>query len=460
MKRLLQLLALPVFFVQFPNAMAIDSVSDLELLFKSERYEEFFETAEKRAQENDADALFLLGKAHHLGKGVPENFNKAHDFYERAAKQNSVRAEHNLGVLKLDDYKRPDQAVAHFKKALAMGLEHPSLYNLARTYMTLCDHNTDPELCRQSSEYYLRTWEAKGGSDTFDAAVMGYAKACFIERDSYQLYRREESAKKADLYCEQAKALAEKGSNLGFARSSYNRGAIEYFNQDYAAALPWFHLANERNLGTAAFTLGQMHALGQGQAMDEDAALSWFKRAAALNDKQAIAYMLNYWRTQTTASFDRQKIREAIAEYQKLEPDSDAPSEGLGRLALIETIENNTRDFPGLAKKPMQARFCPKGRSAISTDGRWLEENTRWRIFKIAKPEEANEPADTLPLLAQGLADAHGCMVFSKQDRRTLRNTLTSGATLMINQPGKRHLLDATVTGKEVVLTLGMEVGY
>lgn len=65
MKRLLQLLA--AFFVQSANAIEIEFFSELELLFKSEDYDVFFATAEKKAQEGDAEALFLLGKAHHLG---------------------------------------------------------------------------------------------------------------------------------------------------------------------------------------------------------------------------------------------------------------------------------------------------------------------------------------------------------------------------------------------------------
>ena len=460
MKKLLKLQALLlVFFVQSTNAIEIDRISELELLFKSENYEAFFETAEKRAQEGDAEALFLLGKAHHLGKGVPENFNKAYDFYERAAKLNSAKAEHNIGVLVLDELKHPDQAVAHFKKALDMGLKHPTLHNLGRTYMSLCDRNTDPELCKLASEYHFRAWEERGEYDMLDNAVMGQVKACFIERDSVRRLGPEQ-ARKPEHHCEQARALAEKGAALGSARAAYNRGAIEYFNNDYAAALPWFHLANERKLGKAAYTLGEINALGQGQAVNEEAALNYFKRAAELNDEQGYAFMRNYWREQTTATYDREKIRAAIVEYKKYDTKSDGPSEALGRLALIETLESNARQFPQLAKQPMQARFCPKGRSAISTDGRWLEENTRWRIFKIAKPEEANEPADTLPLLAQGLADAKGCLVFSKQDRSKLRDALAGGATLMINQPGARHLLNATVADREIALALGMEASY
>ncbi len=461
MKKLLLLLALlPAFFVQSANAIEIEFFSELELLFKSENYEEFFPTAEKKAQEGDAEALFLLGKAHHLGKGVPQNFNKAYDLYERAAELKSARAEHNIGILELDDFKRPSLAVAHFRKALDMGLKRPTLYNLGRTYMSLCDQNTDPEPCRLASEYHLRAWEETSEEQSLDDAVTAQVKACFIEQEAARLFGLEQTAKKAEQYCAQAKTLAEKGSNEGRSRSAYNRGAIEYANKDYAAALPWFQLANQRRLGKAAFTLGQMLALGQGQPADKVAALEYFKRAAALNDDQGYAFMRNYWRDQAAATYDPEKIRAAIVEYQKYDTRAYTPSEAQNRLALIETLENNARQLPRLAKQPMQARFCPKGRAAISTDGRWLEENTRWRIFKITRPEQASEPADSLPLLAQGLADAKGCLVFSKQERNKLGNALSGGATLMINPPGKRHLLEASIADKEIALALGMDVAY
>ena len=45
------------------------SGDELEKSFEAGSYQEFFRVAQQMAQEGNVDALFLLGKAYHLGKG-------------------------------------------------------------------------------------------------------------------------------------------------------------------------------------------------------------------------------------------------------------------------------------------------------------------------------------------------------------------------------------------------------
>lgn len=50
------------------------------------------------AARGDADALFNLGQAYKLGRGVPQNLNTAQDYYRRAADKGHLAATANLGI--------------------------------------------------------------------------------------------------------------------------------------------------------------------------------------------------------------------------------------------------------------------------------------------------------------------------------------------------------------------------
>ncbi len=51
------------------------------------------------AAKGDADAMFNMGQAYKLGRGVPKDVTKAQDYYHRAALKGHVRAADNYGIL-------------------------------------------------------------------------------------------------------------------------------------------------------------------------------------------------------------------------------------------------------------------------------------------------------------------------------------------------------------------------
>ncbi|HEX7709466.1 MAG TPA: tetratricopeptide repeat protein, partial [Sphingomonadaceae bacterium] len=51
------------------------------------------------AEANDPDALFNLGQAYRLGRGVPQDTAKARDYYARAAKLGHLRAADTYGIM-------------------------------------------------------------------------------------------------------------------------------------------------------------------------------------------------------------------------------------------------------------------------------------------------------------------------------------------------------------------------
>lgn len=51
------------------------------------------------AAKGDADALFNMGQAYKLGRGVPKDLTKAEEYYSKAARLGHVRASDNYGIL-------------------------------------------------------------------------------------------------------------------------------------------------------------------------------------------------------------------------------------------------------------------------------------------------------------------------------------------------------------------------
>ncbi|MCU8107149.1 SEL1-like repeat protein [Shewanella sp. SM101] len=101
--------------------------SALEQLFEQQQYDAFLQQAQQQAAENNAEALFLLGKAYHLGRGVTQDNATASQYYEQARALGSARASHNLGSMALDN-DRKTQAIPLLEEALARGLKLPTLY--------------------------------------------------------------------------------------------------------------------------------------------------------------------------------------------------------------------------------------------------------------------------------------------------------------------------------------------
>src|SRR5690606_12737030 len=66
--------------------------TQLEEVFETEQYPEFLAQARAAAQAGNTDALFLLGKAYHLGQGVEKNILTARGYYLKADAQGSARA--------------------------------------------------------------------------------------------------------------------------------------------------------------------------------------------------------------------------------------------------------------------------------------------------------------------------------------------------------------------------------
>ncbi len=348
--------------------------SDLESAFEAGRFDEFFALARPRAEKGDVEALFLLGKAYHLGKGVEPNRNEAWRFYDAAAQSGDPRAVHNMGSILVDEG-YPDSALAYFRKALDSGLKMPSLYNIGRVLQSSCEKEQKSATCSSAGDAYIAAWNETNDIKMIDRAVRGLANACMIQR------RLSGNADGNPEECAKAAEWAERGSRLGSGVSAYNRGALELDAGRYADAIPWFRLAYERGLPLAAFTLGEMSEVGKGGPRDRELALEWFKKGAELNDEKSSA---------------------RVREYLGSSPSSPALFLRMPRPAGSEPFNLRLADMCGTGGKPY--------------------EHTPWMIVRSASEPEGMRAVSEEDVVLRGETDARAEFALSREDNEAFAN--------------------------------------
>lgn len=101
----------------------------------SQRAAAFFEHAAKT--QNHSAAQFNLGVLYERGEGVQKDLDAAVQWYEKAAHQNNAKAQYNLGFLLLEGFgvpKNPVAALQWLEKAAHQG-SIPAAYQLGCAYL-------------------------------------------------------------------------------------------------------------------------------------------------------------------------------------------------------------------------------------------------------------------------------------------------------------------------------------
>jgi TPR repeat protein len=254
---------------------------NLTKLFNEGKYAEFMPQAEALAKENNPEALFLLGKAYHLGKGVSVDIDRAKEFYERAGKLGSARAMNNLGIMIMERnfYARQYiEAITYYEKALAMGLETPTKANLASAYNKLaefceqggCSRAETGRFYVKSGEIYTDFYEKNPTDQNLDPVIHAYVSA-------YVAVGR--APNQQDL-----RDLTMKWLNLGISHNLpnaiQNMGAVYYYvDEDVDKAREWFLKGVDHGSSMSAYALATTYSDHSRSKSDEDMANALYKKS-------------------------------------------------------------------------------------------------------------------------------------------------------------------------------------
>jgi len=190
-----------------------------------------------QAAQGDPVAQVKLGYTYDFGKGVPQDYTKAREWYEKAAAQGIAEAQILLGLL----YAKGGQGV--------------------------------PQDYAQAAKWYEKA-AAQGNANAQIYLGMAYYKGEGVPQDSAQ-----------------AAKLFQKAAPRGDVLVQYTLGALYFMGdgvpQDYAKAREWYEKAAAQGNDFAQFKLGSLYEEGKGVPQDYAKAREWYEKAAAQGNADA-----------------------------------------------------------------------------------------------------------------------------------------------------------------------------
>lgn len=219
-----------------------------------------------RAAKGDAEAQLEIGYRYILGEGVPQDYETARSWFEKAAAQGDAKAQYNLGQMYANGWGVPkDETKARqwWEKAAAQGIADAQ-YNLGTWYD---EGQGVPQDYTTARQWYEKA-AAQGYAIAQNNLGMLYAKGRGVLQDSAQ-----------------ARQWFEKAAAQGNALAQYNLGELYAYGvgvpQDYVKARQWYEKAAAQGDTSAQFHLGALYHQGQGVQQDNVLARKWFEKAAA-----------------------------------------------------------------------------------------------------------------------------------------------------------------------------------
>ena len=234
--------------------------------------EKSFVELKKRADSGDADVKETLGRLYFFGLGVPQDYELARQWYEKAAAQGNAMAQFHLGLLYYNAQGVPKnvaKAMEWWQKAAAQGLA-AAQNNLGVLYRDGEGVRRDYAVARQLFE---------------KAAAQGEAAAQY---NIGWLYSNGHGVPKD--YA-QVRQWYEKAAAQGYAEAQYYLGALYYFGhgvpKNVAKAMEWWQKAAAQGYAEAQYNLGLLYANSEGMPEDRVLAYAWANLAAAQADESA-----------------------------------------------------------------------------------------------------------------------------------------------------------------------------
>lgn len=432
------------------------ATSPLERLFERGRFDAFLDRARDAAQRDDADALFLLGKAYDLGRGVEADAGTARAYYERARTLGSARASHNLGVMAMsaDDN---DAAIALFEEALERGLRVPTLHNLGRAH-TPPDPTTSFGLrgfvdrARTAGGYYAQACDEAPDAACIADAGRQFLRAYMIARQMPTMTDEERSQLR-----ESALTWLRKGTQAGDGLAWTNYGVLLKLDGDDAGARAAFEAGVAHKVPAAYFQLAELARAGEGfEQRDPALALRLYEQAADAGVHEAMAPAFRLLQERLEYEEDPVALEHGLQRLASLQPEPGFGDYGSGRLRerlawlrfLVQERQSMPAALPARADLSLVLDACGLDLGGEHGAAYNIGVNSQWRLVAYLA---ADEPA-RLPI--EGRVDAQGCVRQSLTPDDALYGLLRERAVFALAFPNYSLTLSARVDGDDVVLVL------
>lgn len=254
-----------------------------------------------RAEQEDPDAQFRIGRYYERGYGRPRHYVLASSFFRKAAEQGHAEAAYRLGRLYLDGFGvpfKPATARHWFEEARAGGYSDAAaaLGVMARYGIGQPPDATGAEArFREAAELGSLRGRLGLGLVLAEGTTAGdrrrrlglqqlrIAARAGLAEAHYQLARLDPAA--------DVRARLTAAANGDFAPAAYRLGVTLMDSADTALGRAYLYVAASNGLANAQHRLGLVHARGEGTRIDHDAATYWFGRAALSGHAEAQALL-------------------------------------------------------------------------------------------------------------------------------------------------------------------------
>lgn len=242
----------------------------------------------------DAEDLFELGVKYYSGEGVRQNYEKAAEYFLKAAEQGKPLAQAFLGEMYLNGTGLAQDSKKAFKwymKAAEQGVPE-SQYNVGIMYYNGEGVERDFNAAAE--------WYKKAADQGYASAQLNLGRMFLLGEgvpqnmlEAERLYKRSaaqgnENAKKSlKMLAEKLLELAETGEPHAQVLIAGNYMLGTGVEQSYDEALKWYMKAAEQGNADAKYVLGEIYECGEGVEKNYETAFKWFKEAAELGDKES-----------------------------------------------------------------------------------------------------------------------------------------------------------------------------
>jgi len=252
-----------------------------------------------RAEQNDPDAEFQIGRFYERGYGRPRHYVLASSFFRKAAEKGHAEAAYRLGKLYLDGFgvpARPERAASWFEAAHAGGFADGAT---ALGVMARYGIGGPVDRARAKALFHeaVEAGSLSGRVGLGDLLLEQPHDAGDRRRGRQHL----EIAARAGLpeamfllavHADDASTSGaiERAADAGFAPAAYAHGT-DLVADGAALGRGYLYVAASEGHADAQYRLGLVHARGEGTSIDHDAATYWFGRAALSGHAEAQAVL-------------------------------------------------------------------------------------------------------------------------------------------------------------------------
>ena len=267
--------------------------------YNQNNFDQAFTACLESAHSNDVDAQYLVGKMYQEGKGTFSDYQKAQDWFQKAADKNHPEAELEIGKSYSTGISTPvnyQKAFQYFSKAAQQDIAQ------AQFLLALCYQiGLGTPMNYERAGYWFEQAQEKGfailsQNDEQNSPIQPNKKFSIDDKslplnDRYVKAMQLIDSKQEDKRNQHIALLLE-AAEQGHPKAQFQLG-IHYFNgsmveQNDAKALDWFTQAASYPYPPAFSFLAWMNTLGLGISPDYDKAALWFEKAQVVF-KQALA---------------------------------------------------------------------------------------------------------------------------------------------------------------------------